>query len=178
MIRYIFNKMLLAMKNKYSYDVTYQQDILSTDVAAFLKFMGLQMMASHSGNVPAGLLYAARIRAIISEDCGPCAQLVVNMALEANVAPAVVRAIVDRDLNNLPEDIALIVQFTELVLAHDPLADPLRSKILALWGQKGLVALGFAISSCRVYPILKYSLGYGHTCSRIIVDGQSLAPVR
>jgi hypothetical protein len=176
MIKYIFNKMLLNMKKRYNYDVRYQEDILKTDLGAFLKFMGFQTMSSHSGNVPIGSLFAARIRAIIWDDCGPCTQLVVDMALEENVSPDIVQAIIARDLDKLPEDIALVVEFTEFVLAHNPEADDLRERVLALWGNEGLITLGFAISSYRVYPALKYTLGYGKACSHIEVNDLSLAP--
>jgi hypothetical protein len=178
MIRYVFNKMLLAMKRRYDYDVRYMQDILKTDLGAFLKFIGFQTMSSHRGNLPAGPLFAARIRAIIWDDCGPCTQLIVNMALEAKVSADIVRGIVDRDLEQLPEDIALVVEFTELVLAHNPEADDLREKIQALWGNEGLIAIAYGISSSRVYPALKYTLGYGKACSRVTVNDLSLAPNR
>ncbi|WP_274055319.1 hypothetical protein [Thalassomonas actiniarum] len=174
----MLNKMLLSMKKRYDYDVGYLQDILQTDAKAFLKLMAFQTMSSHTGNLPPAVLFAARLRAIIWDDCGPCTQLIVNLALEAEVNPAIVQAIVDRDLNKLPEDIALVVEFTELVLAHDPEADNLRARILALWGKKGLVAIGYSISSSRVYPALKYTLGYGKTCSRVRVNDLSLAPTR
>lgn len=178
MFKYVLNKMLLSMKNRYDYDVGYMQDILQTDIKAFLKLMGFQTMSSHAGNLPAGPLFAARLRAIIWDDCGPCTQLVVNMALEANVSPDIVHAIVDRDLNKLPEDISLVVRFTELVLAHNPEADGLREKILALWGTKGLITIAYCISASRVYPALKYTLGYGKACTRIQVNSLSLAPNR
>jgi len=178
MIRYIFNKMLLGMRSRYDYDVQYMQDILEADLKAFLKLLGFQTMASHSGNLPVEPLFAARIRAIIWDDCGPCTQLVVNMALEAKVSPDIVRAIVESDLSNLPEDISLVVRFTELVLAHNPEAEDLRRNILDLWGNEGLIAIAYAISSSRVYPALKYTLGYGNACSRITVNELSLAPNR
>ena len=178
MIRYALNKILLAMQKRYDYDVGYMQDILKTDLKAFLKFMGFQAMLSHVGNVPAGPLYAARIQAIVWDDCGPCTQLVVNMALDANVSEETVQAIINRDLTNLPENIALVVQFTDLVLAHDPQADDLREEILALWGTKGLISISYSISSSRGYPALKYSMGYGKACSRIKVNDLSLVPNR
>ena len=174
----MFNKMLLTMQKRYDYDVGYMQDILKTDLGAFLKYMGFQTMSSHTGDLPAGPLFAAKIRAIIWGDCGPCTQLVVDMALEAKVSPSIVYAIIDRDLNKLPEDIALVVQFTDLVLAHNPEADDLREKILSLFGKKGLITIAYSISSSRVYPALKYTLGYGKTCSRIEVNDLSLAPNR
>ncbi|SEB05715.1 hypothetical protein [Marinobacterium iners] len=178
MIKYIFKKMLLSMKTRYDYDVRYMQDILKTSLGAFLKLMGFQTMSSHSGNLPPEPLYAARLRAIIWDDCGPCTQLVVNMALEEKVDPEIVRAIIDRNMDELPEEIALVVRFTEFVLAHNPEADDLREQILELWGQEGLITLAYCISSYRVYPALKYALGYGKACSRIKVNEDSLAPTR
>lgn len=178
MIRYVCNRMLLAMQRRYDYDVSYLQEILQADLRAFLKFMAFQTMASHRGNLPVEALFAAKLRAIIWDDCGPCTQLVVNMALEAEVEPDLVRAIVDRDLASLPAEIGLVVQFTEFALAHDPRADELREKIIALWGNQGLITLGYSISSSRVYPALKYALGHGQACSRVQVNDYSLAPKR
>lgn len=128
--------------------------------------------------VASGPLFAARVRAIIWDDCGPCTQLVVNMALEAKVSPDRVRAMVDMDLDNLPESTALVARFTELVLAHNPEADEVREQIRALWGSNGLIAIAYSISSSRVYPALKYTLGYGHACSRVQINDQTLAPAR
>jgi len=178
MIRYAFNKMLMTMKSRYNYDVRYQQDILQADLGAFLKFMGFQTMAAHSTGLPAGALYAARIRAIIWDDCGPCTQLVVDMALEDKIDASIVRAIINKELHHLPEDIAWVVQFTDCVLAHSSEADDFREKIVALWGARGLISIGYAISAYRVYPALKYALGYGKACSRIQVNESSLVPTR
>ncbi len=178
MIRYLLNKMLVAMRRRYDYDVRYMQEILQTDLPAFLKYLGFQMMAAHSAKVPAEPLFAARVRAIIWDDCGPCTQLMVNMALEAKVSPDRVRAMVDMDLAKLPEGTALVARFTELVLAHDPDADELRERIRALWGSKGLIAIAYSISSSRVYPALKYALGYGHACSRVQINEHTLVPTR
>lgn len=178
MIRYLLNKMLMAMHRRYDYDVRYLQEILQTDLPAFLKYLGFQMMATHSAKVPAEPLFAARVRAIIGDDCGPCTQLVVNMALEAKVSPDRVRALVDMDLDSLPESTALVARFTELVLAHNPEADELREQIRALWGSNGLIAIAYSISSSRVYPALKYTLGYGQACRRVQVNNHTLVPTR
>lgn len=178
MIRYAFNKALMAMHRRYEYDVGYLQEILRTDLPAFLKYLGFQVMASHSGTLPAEPLFAARLRAIIWDDCGPCTQLVTAMALEARVNPKRVRAIIANDLEALPEQTALVARFTDRVLAHDPEADALREQIRALWGTRGLIALGYAISTSRVYPALKYTLGYGSACSRVQVNEETLVPKR
>lgn len=178
MIRYAFNRGLLALKNRYQYDVRYQQHILQADLAAFIKFVGFQSMASHQAHIPAAPLYAARIRAIIEEDCGPCTQLTVDMALAAGVPWEIIQATIKLQRHTLPADIALVLRFTEQVLAHNPDVAELREEIRVLWGDKGLISLAFAISSYRVYPVLKYALGYGASCSRIQLNGQSVVPER
>lgn len=178
MIRYVFNKALMGMQRRYDYDVGYLQEILRTDLRGFLKYLGFQVMASHRGKLPAEPLFAARLRAIIWDDCGPCTQLVTTMALEARVNPERVRAIVTNDFDNLPEHTALVTRFTDLVLAHDPEADVLREHIRAQWGTRGLIAIGYAISTSRVYPALKYTLGYGRACSRVQVNEETLVPKR
>jgi hypothetical protein len=169
MLRYLFGKMLESFHRRYNYDIRYQQEILATDKAAFLKWMAFQTMAAHAGQLPVAPLFAARLRAIIAEDCGPCTQLVVDLALEAKLAPELISAIITRDLDKLPADIQLVVNFCDLVLARQPQANDLRAAIRARWGQSGLIAIGFAISSYRVYPTLKYSLGYGETCRKVMV---------
>ncbi|OKY27181.1 hypothetical protein [Thalassotalea sp. PP2-459] len=176
MFRYICNKMLLAMKNRYNYDVSYMQSILHTDFAAFIKFMCFQTMSSHKGTLANELLYAARIRTILWDDCGSCTQLMVNMALEAEIPTSTIEAIIINDLTSLSEETALIVQYTEKVLTHDPTADELREKIIMLLGNKALIAIAYAISSTRVYPTLKYSLGYGKACQQIKINSKSLIP--
>lgn len=92
------------MQEQYDYDVRYMQDILQTDLLAYLKFLGFQTMYSHTGKLSPELLSAVRIHAILWDDCGPCTQLIVNIALESKVNPAVVRAIIDNDLANLSGD--------------------------------------------------------------------------
>lgn len=174
MIRFLFNRMLQGMRDRYHYDTRYQQALLDTDLKAYLKFMGFQTMAAHGGNLPDGPLYAARLRTLLREDCGPCTQLVVDLAREAGLAPALIQAIIDQDCASLPEEIALVVRFTEQVLDHDPEADTLRGQVLERWGQPGLIALGLTISGYRVYPTLKYSLGYGKACQRLQVEPASV----
>ncbi|MEW5682863.1 MAG: hypothetical protein AB1780_10815 [Pseudomonadota bacterium] len=178
MLRFILNLMLLKLQKRYQYDVRYQQRILHTDLRAYIKFCGFQSMAAHQADVPLDALFAARIRAILAEDCGPCSQLAVDMALESGVPASLVQAIVERQLQLLPPEIALVVQFTEQVLTHQPQAEELREQICNLWGDKGLISLAFAISSYRVYPTLKYAMGYGSACQHIKLSGQSLVPIK
>ena len=98
------------------------------------------------------------------------------MALEAGVEAPTIAAVVAYDLAALDDEIALVVQFTEWVMARDPAADVLREQIRQRWGDAGLISLAMTISTTRVYPGMKYLLGHGHVCSRVQVGQRSVAP--
>lgn len=174
MIKYLFSKTLKSMEKRYEYDVSYLHYILTNDFKAFVKLAWLQMMSNHRKQVPLAPYFAAKLRATIWQDCGPCTQLVVNMALAAGLAPEMVKAIVQKTINQLPEPVARVVHFTDSVLAQQPQADELRQQIRADWGESGLLSLAFCISTAGVYSQLKYSLGYGQVCGRINIKQHSI----
>src|SRR5262245_57000334 len=97
MIRSLLHAVTRAFERRYDYDATYMHEIADTSVGAFAKLALLQPMNAHREGITLDALYAARIAAVRFEDCGPCAQLVVNMALEAGVTPSMVRTIVARE---------------------------------------------------------------------------------
>ncbi len=176
MLRFMLNKTLTRFGDRFGYDVSYMQYMLRHDLSGFIKFTLFQTIAAHRKGMPTAPYFAAKIRTALWDDCGPCSQLTVDMALAAGVDAEEVSAIIAGNYDTLPEPTALVLRFTELSLAHDPSADALRDQIHALWGDQGLITLGLVISSCRVYPALKYSLGYGKSCNRIAVGNNSFPP--
>ncbi len=64
------------------------------------------------------------------------------------------------------------------VLDRDPLADRLRVQAVERFGRRGLVSLAFALLSSKLYPTLKYALGYGHACAVVHVDGSPVPTLR
>ncbi len=61
--------------------------------------------------------------------------------------------------------------------AHWMAADEYREAILTRWGPRALVSLAQAITAARSYPTVKYALGHGKACSRVVVAGAP-TPVR
>jgi len=176
MLKLLGHRWLRSFSNRYQYDTTYMEELLDHSPTVFLKFSTLHLLSSHRRGIPVAPWCAARIRAAMWEDCGPCIQLVCNMALEAGVEAATVAAVVASDLAALDDEIVLVVQFTEWVMARDPAADVLREQIRQRWGDAGLISLAMTISTTRVYPSMKYLLGHGHVCSRVHVGQRSVAP--
>ena len=177
MIRSMLHRTIDRFERHYGYDATYMHEILNASVGAFFKLTLAQTMNLHRESVPADAVHAARITTARFEDCGPCAQLVVNMALEAGVAPAMVRAIIARDIAGLSADAKVGVTLADAVLAHTSTDIP-RSEALQRYGEKGLVTLAYAIASTRTYPTLKRALGHAHTCERLRVGGESVPAAR
>lgn len=176
MLQWIAHRQLAAFERAYNYDASYIHDMMDISWPAARRFIPLMKMSSFRQDVPAAAWYAAKIIATMAEDCGPCAQLSVSMAEREGVSAEVLRGIIHGDATAMGEDVALAARFTRAVLAHDLAADDLRQQIAARWGQRAVVTLAMAITSARLYPTMKYALGYGQACVRLRVAGVETSP--
>lgn len=174
MLRGFIRNQLARFGNRYDYDVGYLAEATEADPVAVLKLSLAQAATRHRRGVPAEPYYAAKIRTVAAEDCGPCTQLAVNMALEAGVDPDHVSAVVTADYERLPEDTALAARFADRVAARAGAFEE-REAIRARWGELGLVSLSLAIATTRLYPTLKAALGHGLACTRVSVASRSVA---
>lgn len=175
MLTALLHRQMTAFEQRYGYDMRYGHRLLDIRLSAFLKFLPVTWMSAHREQVPPGAFFAAKIVTQMHEDCGPCTQLSVRMAEEAGLPPATLRAILQRDLTALDDDTALGAAFAEAVIARDPAADALRDDVLRRWGERGLVSLALCIAAARVFPSLKYALGYGHACKQLTLSGETAA---
>ena len=75
----------------------------------------------------------------------------------------------------MPPDVALAWRFTRATLDHDVSADQYREEIVTRWGPRAVVSLAFAIASARLYPTVKYAMGHGKACTRLVVGGAPLS---
>lgn len=176
MLRALLKGQIDKMERTWGYDASYMRDVLRASPMSFLKFGLVSQMVDRKA-APAAALAAAGIAGTLAEDCGPCTQISVDMAAAGGVKPAILRAILAGDEAAMGETAALAWRFAQASLARDmAAADPLRDEIVRRWGDKGLVAIGLALNTARMYPTLKYALGHGRACSRVTVAGEA-APV-
>jgi hypothetical protein len=179
-LKILFSRMIDGMEKTWGYDASYMRHVLAVSPASFLKFSFVPGLVDRKA-APAEALAAAGIAGTLKEDCGPCTQIGVDMAAAGGVKPEVLRAILAGDEAGMGESAALAWRFANASLMRDMVqADPLREEIVRRWGDKGLVAIGFAITTARMYPTLKYALGYGKACSKVVVAGvaQPVAPLK
>lgn len=163
---------IAKMERTWGYDASYMRLMARTSPASTFKFAMVSMMVDAEA-APAEAIAAAKLVGTLAEDCGPCTQIVTDMGLAAGADPEVLKAILAGDETAMGADAGLAWRFCRASLARDmEAADPLRDQVVARWGQAGLVAIGLALTSGRMYPTLKYALGYGKACSRVTVAGQ------
>ena len=174
MFTWLIRRKIDTFEREYSYDMDYARELLGTSLRAMLLFHKATGLGDYREELPKDAWYAARLVAMRAEDCGPCLQLTATMAERDGQAPEMIRAVVGGRFDALSDDVRLTVDFARAVIARDISADALRREIVRRFGRKGLVSIAFAILSSRLYPTLKYALGYGHACSIVHVGG---APV-
>ncbi|MBL8769961.1 MAG: hypothetical protein JNK30_01150 [Phenylobacterium sp.] len=179
MLKAIFTRVIDRFERRWRYDASYMRHILRGSPASFARFSVIPFVVDRRA-APAEALAAAGIVGTIAEDCGPCTQISVDMAAAGGARPEVLRAILAGDEAAMGDDARLAWRFARASLARDlDAVDPLREEVVRRWGDRGLVALSLSLMTARMYPTVKYALGYGRTCSKVTVAGRetAVAPV-
>src|SRR5262249_24388421 len=172
MLRWFLQRQIAAFERTWNYDAGYIHEVINVDPRAMLAFGKPQAISSYRKGVPPAAYFAAGIVAATAEGCGPRAPLSIPIDQQARGAPAAVRATVTRDFKAMSGEAVLAVRFTEAPLRHAPEADELREEVVRHFVKRGLIALSFAMLAARMYPTLKYGLGYGRACTRLAIGGE------
>jgi hypothetical protein len=171
MIKWALRRAIGKFERDWNYDASYMHELIDASPRAAWLFSRAAALGRFRRDVPLEAWYAAGITAVRHEDCGPCTQLAVTMAERAGIGPDVLRAVLADDPRAMPPDAALAWRFTRATLAHDAAADDYRAVIVERWGRRALVSLAFAVTAARLYPTVKYALGHGKACTRVVVGG-------
>lgn len=174
-VRWLMRRGVAAFERQWDYDASYLHEIIEASPRAGWMFSRAAAIAKYRKDVPPAAWAAAAITAVRHEDCGPCTQLGVSMAERAGVDAKVLHAVLTDDPAAMPDDVRLAWQFTRATIEHDPSADKYRNEIVKRWGPRAVVSLAFAIVASRIYPTVKYAMGHGKACTRVVVGGAPIA---
>ena len=175
MVKWLMRCAIRAFERKWDYDAGYLHEMIEASPRAAWLFARATAVGRHRRDIPIEAWSVAGITAVRQEDCGPCTQLGVSMAERAGVRPDVLRAVLRDDPDSMPPDVALVWRFTRATLAHDAAADQYRDAIIKRWGPRAVVSLALAMTAARLYPTVKYAMGHGKACTRIVVGGAPVA---
>ena len=174
MIKSWMHRRIEKFARHYGYDAGYVHEIIDVSPAAVFKFGLFQIMASHRQDVPKEALFAAKLAAVLCEDCGPCTQLGVNMGLEEGISARVITALLRGDIEAAGKDAELGFRYGVAVAQNTPDALALAEEAEKRYGRRALVSLAFAVAGARVYPAVKRGLGHGAACSKISVSDETV----
>lgn len=178
MRKLIANKLLKDFEQHYDYDVSYMRYMLEGSPQAFFGFSKLMDLSKHREAAPIPALYAAKIVGAVTEDCGPCVQLVVQMAREAGMPDDQITAVLKRSLSAMSDDTRLGFQFADAVVKKSIESDVFRARVREVWGDAGVIDLTFGVQIGRIYPMMKDGLGFAKSCSRVTIDGAAVEVVK
>ena len=170
MLKRLMRSGIHQIERRFGYDATYMHEMLDASGSAFFKFSLFQVMSQHQGPVPTEAAAAARIGAVLVEDCGPCVQITVDMALAAGVSPEIVAALLKRDWASAGPDASLAFKLAEAAARNAPEAVELSQLAERRWGKAGLVAIALGAASARVYPTVKRAMGHGAICEKVRIE--------
>jgi hypothetical protein len=175
---WIARRMLRATSKRYGYDTSYLEMMLKESPSAFFKFASLMKAAGHREVIPLDACFAAKLVGALAEDCGPCTQLCVDMALEAGMAKDQIEAVLHSDPRAMNSNTILGFRFADAVVRRSANDDEYRDAVRAQWGAKGVIDLTLALQMSRIFPMVKAGLGYAKECRRVIVDGHNVDVVK
>lgn len=141
------------------------------------RFSLIKMVEGPRKFTPPEVFHTAGLAAAMVEDCGPCVQIHVNLALQEKVSAETLKQLVAGKVDQAPVDVALAFRYGDAV-ARGLMADSLREQIRSKWGEKGLIELAFVVATARFYPAVKRGMGYAHTCERVIINDQETRAVK
>lgn len=172
MVRAIGSRAVERFGDRYGYDVQYMRDMLDSAPALFVGLGRISSVARKPRYTSTSAFFAAKIVGALSEDCGPCVQLVVDMAREAGMDDGEIRAVVSGEIQGLPEDTRLGAELAlEICRASDRLTRA-RQAVQVRWGPAGVAELSLTVALARLYPTLKRGMGYAQRCEQVHVGDE------
>jgi alkylhydroperoxidase family enzyme len=170
MLRWLIRRKLDAEEKKLGASVDYLRHVVDVSPALFLRFASILPFANSRKVLPKEAWFVAQIVGTQAEDCGTCVQITVNLARQSGVNPALLRAALAGNCDEMSPEMVDVLQFTRSVIAATGDEDALRETLRKRYGERGLIELSYAIASSRIPPTVKRSLGYAKSCSVVPVE--------
>lgn len=173
MNRWLLSRLLSQGEKQLGVSMDYAWHLRNVMPSRLWRFAMIKTVEGPRRFTPPDAYHAAGLAAAMVEDCGPCVQIHVNLALKDSVPAATLRALVAGSFNGVPEDAALGFRYGDAI-ARGVMADELRDEIRRKWGEKGLIELAFTVATARFYPAVKRGMGYAHACERVVIKDQEI----
>jgi len=172
MLKSILHSSTTKFEKQYNYDAGYMHQIIDASTGAGLRLGLLPMLSQYQGPRAAKDVWAgAAFASTLDGDCGSCAQLIVDQAVELGVEPFELEQCAKGEART-DSDCGLGFLFAQAAIIGAPNVLELRDEIVRRYGEKAAVAVSFAAACGRIYPVLKRATGNVGACN-ILQFGKS-----
>lgn len=154
---------------RYDYDASYLVALAEQSIGAFEAFTAAQGMSHYRQALPLEAHFVARITAMQEDDCGPCLNLNLKMALEVGVDRDLLQTLIDRP-EQLPEPLRDVREHTRAAIRNQGDDAERMERICERYGREAFAELAVVITGCRIYPTLKRALGMADYCELARVE--------
>lgn len=154
---------LLQFQQAYDYDTAYLQGLLNDAPGAFYAFSKAEGMSTQRKALPLEAHYVARVATMLVEDCGPCTQLNLRMAVEGGVDRTLLETLLHRP-QELPQELRDVYEHAQAAVTGEGLSHERAERIKRAYGRDGFAELAVVITGCQMYPNLKRALLSHESC--------------
>ena len=160
-----------AMEAHVGQTLTYLRDLAEHNTEGLAKFLNFMPLAYHRAEASNEELAVVKLATMVNEDCGPCLQINIRLAIMAGVNPELVRAVVEGRVDDIgDEGLRTLYHYANAVFRNTADLAEHVDKVEAMVGSTRLGDLAIAIASARVFPTLKKGMGHGVSCSVLNFD--------
>ena len=170
------NWLMGTFARRYDYDVSYMGEYAEASPGGFLRYLFSAPFSQYRKRAPKHVYFAAKVVSTRRSDCGPCLRLVYNMAKEAGIDEAVLRAALQDDVTalndrNQAEEVDLAIRYANAVLDHDLITvAEVGEAILSRWGRPTLNEIAGAIAFGQFFPTFKRGLLHAQACEPVLAE--------
>ena len=144
MIRSFLNAQIRKFGRRFNYDTSYMHEICAVSPGAVYGLLKLPEFYRYRGPALGQPVWTgALLASTLDGDCGPCAQLVIDMALAAGADRETLRLCAEGQADKAGA-MGLGFRFAEAAIKADPMADKFRSEIAREFGEKCALSCAFA----------------------------------
>lgn len=170
MLKSILHKSTKDFEKKYGYDAGYMHHMIDVSTGAGLRLGLLPILSLYRGPKQAVNIWAgAALASTLDADCGSCAQLIVDQAIELGVNPKELEESA-KGRASTDNDVGLGFLFAQNAIIGGPDTLALREEIVRRYGEEAAVAASFAAACGRIYPVLKRATGEVAACDILRFD--------
>ena len=167
MIQSIISWRLSAAERQLGGSLDYVRHMVRVSLRCFFKFTKFLAVAEYRRKLPVDACHVARLVATRDADCGTCLQIEVNLARHAGLSTSSIESVLASAPDALPEALRDVYAFAEGVVTASGKEEAHRAGLVERYGEEALVELALAMAACRVFPIVKRTLGYATKCEAV-----------